>query len=229
MRGRVEKRTPDEQPATRWEVELVDVSLQYERFPYAIHKISGRLILADHRWEFQDLRGTHASSYILCSGGWTPAVSDQPGGELILNFKCWDVPLDDSLHTALGKLQPDAGRFWESMRPRGTVDHVAISVRYDSISKHTTIDVSAEKWPPEQNVDGRSITVHPTWFPLRLDDCTGRVHFSDGQFQFENVTALRGNSRVELAGHGTVSPDQSWEVSLTRSHRRCDAGRSRVD
>ena len=215
-RGRIERRTPDELPHSRWEIELVDCSLQYERFPYAIHKISGRLILADNRWEFQDLRGSHASSYILCSGGWVPAASDMPGGELILNFKCWDVPLDDSLRNAVGKLQAGAGRFWDSMRPRGTVDHVAISVRHDSHAQHTTFDVAAEKWPPDQNVDGRSITVHPTWFPLRLDDCTGLVHFSNGEFQFRNVTAVRGNSRVELAGQGRVSPDESWDVSLTR-------------
>ena len=215
-RGRIEKQSPDDAPHSRWEIDLHDCSLQYDRFPYAIHGISGRLVLADRQWVFQDLRGHHGSSYILCNGGWMPASATEPGGELSLQFQCWDVPLNDSLRDAVGKLNEGAERFWTSMRPRGTVDHVNISIRYDSLSHQTNMDLSAEKWPPGQNVEGRSITVHPTWFPLRLDDCTGRVRYTDGTFVLENVTALRGNSRVELAGHGVVTPDQRWEATLTR-------------
>ena len=221
-RGRIEKRSPDEQLHTRWDIELVDCSLQYERFPYAIHKISGHLVLEDHHWEFQQLHGTHASSYILCGGNWSPNESGESGGQLTLNFKCWDVPLDDSLHNALGKLKPGAGQFWDSLRPRGTVDHVVIAVRYNSMSKQTAFDLSAEKWPPDQNVDGRSISVHPTWFPLRMDDCTGHVHFADGQFQFENVSAV---SR-QFADRAGRSWQRFTDTRLASGVKSCDCRRN---
>ncbi len=214
--GRVEKASPDAPAQTRWEIGLVDCSLQYERFPYAIHRISGQLILADRQWIFQDLQGTHAGSRIRCDGGWIPSTGGQPGGELELNLQCWDVPLDESLRNALGKLKEEAGRFWDTMRPRGTVDRVDVSVRFDLLTRQMRLDVTADKGRPKQNGDGRSITIHPTWFPVRLDDCTGHVHFADGQFQLDNVIASRGGSRVELAGHGQVLPGRPWDVTLTR-------------
>ncbi len=215
-RGRFEKKTPDEPPTSRWEFALTDCSIQHEKFPYAIHKVSGRLVLEDRRWDFIDLRGHHGSSYIVCSGGWVPMYPAQPGGDLTLNFKCWDVPLNDSLRNAVGKLNAGAEQFWDSMHPRGTVDYAQITFQLNSLSKRTHFELSAEKWPPGQNVEGRSISVHPSWFPLRLDECTGRLRFSDGSFWFENVAAKRGASRVELGGQGRVLPNQQWEVTLSR-------------
>ena len=216
--GRFEKPTSDDLPHTRWELALDDCSIQYDRFPYAIHKISGRLVLADRRWDFIDLRGAHGSSQIACNGAWVPLYSDQPGGELTLNFKCWDVPLDDSLRNAVGKLNANSEKFWDSMRPRGSVDFLNISLQFNSLSQQTRFDLSAEKWAvgDGDNEEGRAIAVHPTWFPVRLDDCIGRVRFGNGQFTLENVTAHRGKSQVELAGQGTVAPDGHWEVVLSR-------------
>ena len=214
--GRMERSVPGEAMHTRWELDVNDCSLQYDKFPYTIQKITGNLILVDGQWQFHNLKGIHGSNYILCDGVWMPAADGAKGGELTLNFKCWDVPLDDSLRTAIGNLQPGAERFWASLRPRGTVDHVAITMRHDSRSRQTKLDLIAEKWSPDQNVEGRTVNVHPKWFPLRLEEVTGRVRFADGQFQLEDIRALRGNSTIELAGRGHVTKDQRWEVVLTK-------------
>ncbi len=214
--GRFEKTTPDGPPSSRWEFTLSDCSIEHDKFPYSIHKITGRLVLANRRWDFVDLHGYHGSSYIACEGGWVPAFLDQPGGDLTLKFKCWDVALNDSLRHAVGKLNQGAEQFWNSMHPRGTVDYANILFQLNSLSKKTHFELLAEKWPPGQNVEGRSISVHPSWFPLRLDECTGRVWFSDGKFALKNVTAKRGDSRVELAGHGNMLPNHQWEITLSR-------------
>lgn len=218
IHGRMEKKVPDEKPHTRWEFALNDCSVQYDRFPYAIHKITGRLVVENRRWDFYDLRGYHGSSQIWCNGAWVPLFPSEPGGELIMHFKCWDVPLNDSLRNAVGKLNANSERFWDSMRPRGTADFAQIDINFNSLSKQMSYDVRGEKWLPGQAVDGRSISIHPTWFPLQMDDCTGKVRFVNGQFSLEEVTARRGKSHslVELAGHGRMLPEGRWEVVLTR-------------
>jgi hypothetical protein len=216
VQGRVEKRLPAGPPRTRWEVQLDDCALQYERFPYAIQNITGQVVIAGKQWEFRDLRGYHGSNYITCGGDWTPAADGEPGGDLVLNFKTWDVPLDESLRAAIGKLNPGVERLWDSLRPRGSVDHVMLTMRHNSRTDRTRLDLRGEKWPPTQNVPGRTINVQPTWLPLRLDDVTGSLSFSDGRFQLHNISAVREGSRVELAGQGQTTPDRRWEITLTK-------------
>ena len=58
--------------------------------------------------------------------------------------------------------------------------------------------------------------MQPTWLPVQLDDVTGSLSYADGQFQLQNISADRNGSRVELAGHGQATPDQRWEITLTR-------------
>lgn len=215
-RGRIEKREPDGEPHSRWELTLDDCSIQYDRFPYAIHGISGRLVLEDRRWTFDGLRGRHGSSYITCRGHWEPTATAAGGGMLQLDFKCWDVPLNDSLRNAVGKYRVGAQQFWDDIRPRGTIDYARISLQLNTSTKQTSLELFLEKWPPDQNIEGRSITIHPRWLSLKLEDCTGRFHFSNGQFQLEKFAAKRGSSRVELAGHGKFLPERQWEITFSR-------------
>ena len=102
--GRVEKLVPDGPSQSRWEVQLNDCGLQYERFPYAIQNVTGQVVIAGQQWEFRDLRGYHGSNYITCEGNWTPASDGQPGGDLVLHFK--------SLGRAAGRVL--AGSHWRS-------------------------------------------------------------------------------------------------------------------
>jgi len=214
--GRVEKSAPNEAVQSRWEIQLNACALEYERFPYAIQNITGQVVMAGGRWEFRDLRGYHGSNYITCTGDWLPADDGEPGGHLVLHFKTWDVPLDESLRAAIGRLNPGIERLWDSLRPRGSVDHVLLTMAHDSRTSQTRLDLRAEKWPPSQNVPGRTISIQPTWLPVQLDDVTGNLAYANGQFQLQNVSADRNGSRVEIAGHGQATSDQRWEINLDR-------------
>jgi hypothetical protein len=214
--GRVEKLTPDSPPRSQWEVDLHDCAIQYDRFPYPLDRITGKLTLAGKRWMLRDARGHHGSGYLTCIGDWTPAAAGQSGGALQLQFQCWDLPLDESLQAALGTHHPGVARLWDSLRPRGTVDHVSLVVRHDTTTGLTGVDLQAEKWPPSQNVPGRTINVHPVWLPLRFEDVIGKLTLRDGRFELHDVSAVRGASRVELSGTGQVTPDERWEVALSR-------------
>ena len=187
-------------------------------------------MIAGQQWEFRDLRGYHGSNYITCEGGWTPAADGEPGGDLVLNFKCWDVPLDDSLRAAIGQLNPGMERLWDSLRPRGCVDHVLLTMHHNSRTNQTLLDLRGEKWPPSQNVPGARSACNPPGCPLQLDDVTGSLSYTDGQFQLHNISADRNGSRVELAGHGQATPDRRWEITLTKLIAdRLDVDREFVD
>lgn len=216
VEGCVEKRSPDEPPRARWEVQVNDCSLQYDRFPYAIQNITGHIRINGSRWEFLDMRGHHGSNYLTCEGGWAPMTDGGGGGELTLNFKCWDVPLDDSLRAALGQFNAGMQHLWDGLRPRGSVDYVVLNMRHQSRTNQTSLDLRGEKWPPAQNVPGRTIYINPTWLPLPLEDVTGTLTYADGQFQLHDISAVRDNSRVELEGRGQLLPDQGWEIAFSR-------------
>ncbi len=228
--GRIEKRAPGEPAHAWWDVQLNDCAIQYERFPYAIQNVTGQIVMTPQQWEFRDLRGYHGSNYITCAGDWTPASDGRPGGDLTLHFKCWDAPLDESLRSAIGQLNPGVERLWDSLRPRGSVDYVRLTMQHHTGTHQTQLDLRAEKWPPSQNVPGRSISVQPTWLPVQLDDVTGSLSYRDGQFQLQDISAKRQGSRVELAGHGQATPDRRWEIRLTRLVAdRLDVDRELVD
>lgn len=215
-RGRIEKDQPGAEPRSRWELELNDCSIRYDRFPYDIHRISGQVVLDNGRWDFIGLQGQHGSNQLVCHGSWIPETPDIPEAVLTLQFDCRDVPLNDALRGAVGQLSPPTQRFWDSLRPRGTIDRLQVAVAYGARSRQLDLTVGAEKRSAEGNVESRSISLYPSWLPLRLEDCTGNVQFSRGAFQLDNVSARCGASRVELTGAGRVHPDLQWEVSLSR-------------
>jgi hypothetical protein len=120
------------------------------------------------------------------------------------------------LRTALIKLHPAAERLWADLRPRGAVDHAVIALEHNARTDATRLDVTVEKWPPEQNLEGRTISLKPTWLPMRFDEVTGRIRFADGQLELTDLSATRDKSRIELAGRGFLTPDHRWEIQWTK-------------
>lgn len=215
-RAEFERRANDPVSHSLLEVEMHDCTIEYDRFPYPIQKITGTVFARDRYWTFEKLRGYHDGAYIQARGQWAPADEGKQGGELTFNFQCYDVPMDDALRHAVGKMNSGAEHFWASVRPRGTVDHLSATVYHDARTEKTSLEVSAEKWPPGQNLDGRSISVHPTWLPLRMEDVTGSIWFADGRFELRNLKATHGPASLQMNGHGSASRDGPWDVTLDR-------------
>ncbi|MBM4092694.1 MAG: hypothetical protein FJ276_25250, partial [Planctomycetes bacterium] len=157
--GRFERQVPGGPRHTRWELDLDACSVLYELFPVPIDNVTGKLIVTDGTWELQNLHGHHGSGYVTCDGTWSRASGDRKGGELTLRLQCADVPLDDALRGAVGRINAGAEQVWADLRPRGTIDHLDAVVRYDSDAKRTTVTLTGEKWGPDQNVEGRSINI----------------------------------------------------------------------
>jgi len=206
--NRYERAVSSDRPQTNLRVGLRDCSIKYDKFRYPIYGINGTLNMTDDQWSFQGLQGSNDSGFITCDGGWGP---NDKGGGLWLDFTATDVPLADELHDALDAKAQDV---WKSIRPRGTIDQLKIAVRQSKIDG-LSLDVTAHQHPPAQNVEGRSITVKPSWFPYQLDQVIGMVRFHDGHVVLQNIRGKHGKTDVELSGQVEFD-DHGWRVLLSR-------------
>lgn len=212
VQGRFERTDPREPELHRHvQIDLFNCSMNYERFPYPLGMIRGRLLWDDQGWTFQDLAGRNDTAYVAGTGFWrrTPGI----GSELVLKLVGTDVPLEDELRDAL---QPGAQMVWNQLRPRGTVDHLQVDIHYASVGNQLAIEVSGEKWRRRgnSNDEGHSVTILPTWFPYRFDEVAGTVQYSNGRFLLRNVSATHEETQISISGACGVAPDGSWTVQL---------------
>jgi hypothetical protein len=64
-------------------------------------------------------------------------------------------------------------------------------------------------------VEGRSITIKPSWLPYQLDEVVGEVNFRDGVVELHKVSGKHGDASVELTGQFETSPDEQWQFQAT--------------
>ncbi|QDU27991.1 hypothetical protein ETAA8_30830 [Anatilimnocola aggregata] len=192
-------------------VTLHDLTIQHEAFPYPIDRVNGTLQMTNDNWDFTNLSGRNDSGYIVGHGTWRKDAPD--GNQLQLQFTASDLPLEDELRRALS---PAMQRLWVNMRPRGNIDHLQVQVKYDPALHKTSVAVDAEKWPPNRNVEGRTISIEPTWFRYSLDNLTGSFHYRDGETTLQNVTATHGRLTLTTEGQTQLMPDGACRVMLSR-------------
>lgn len=209
--GRLERDQAGQRFRKSLEIGIQQGWLTYERFPYPFYQVQGTIRVANDDWWFEKLSGQNDSAYVECSGRWT---SDQAGGGvLVLDATAWDVPLEEELRHAL---RPAVQKFWMALRPRGTIDHMRIGAQYHALSKDLTLDVVAEKWPPQQNVEGRNLRIEPEWFPYAWEDVTGKAHYRNGVIELHDLKAVHGSTRAEAQGLGEFQPDGRWSLRFSR-------------
>lgn len=188
---------------------LHNCTMQYEKFPYPFGMVHGTLLWNDEGWIFKNISGRNDSGSIECNGWWKRT---RDGGLLALDFVGIDVPLEDELRDALS---PNTAQLWSELRPRGSIDQLTVGLRYASATKRLDVKVRAEQWEKGQKDEGRSITIHPEWFPYRVDDVAGIVNYEDGVVTFEKVSGMHNDTRITLGGQCNFSKDGPWHVRLT--------------
>jgi hypothetical protein len=210
--GRVERSDPAAAHFDkRFLVNLHNCSIKHKKFPYPIESVQGVLEHREGKWDFRELEGWRGGAHISCRGGWTP---EGEGSRLELQFEANQVPLDDDLRYALS---PDAQKLWGDLRPRGVVDQLKADLAFTTPGRELKLDVHATRWPNQpQTVDRRPITLIPVWFPYRLDNVTGSVHFHDGIVDLHDLHAVHESARISGAGHVTTSKGGPWRFRLER-------------
>jgi hypothetical protein len=190
-------------------IQLFNCTMDYTKFPYPLGMIRGTLLWDDRGWVFQNLSGRNDSGYVECEGSWRPTTD---GGSLLtLNFVGMDVPLEDELREAL---HPGARLLWNQLRPRGTIDDLRINLRYASARRELSLELEGKKWKRRRNDAGRSISVQPTWFPYRLDDVAGTIHYVNGHVQLKDISAVHNDTEISLRGSCHLQNGVAWSVHL---------------
>jgi hypothetical protein len=208
--GRFERRGPTDADLSKSvTLQLINCTMKYDRFPYPLAMINGTCLWNDDGWFFRDLSGRNDSGYIECQGSWRK--SNDGNSQLLLDFVGADVLLADELRDALS---PGAQHLWNQLQPRGTVDHMTVAVAYASATRQLSLEIAAQKWQRQGRADGRSITVRPEWFPYRLDDLTGTLHYRDGQVRLQNISAMHGETEIGIGGTCELHPNGNWIVKL---------------
>ena len=103
-----------------------DASMTYQKFPYQIENLSGRIEFDGRDWTFNDLRGTHGQARL--SGG---GAFRRPGNAGVLDLKIVteNAELDDSLRKATEPI-PMLASLWSDVAPAGRIKRLVSTINY---------------------------------------------------------------------------------------------------
>ncbi len=116
-------------------VSLNRCTVTYEKLPYPLHNLQGKLEMIDGQWKTESpLVGANDTGVVKVAGD----LSTSPEGDLLnIHFDAQNVPLEEELRDAL---PPAQRQIWNALRPRGSIDFVA-AVVYDSRVRKPSIDL----------------------------------------------------------------------------------------
>jgi hypothetical protein len=103
-----------------------DASVTYQKFPYQIENLSGRIDFDGRDWTFSDLRGTHGKAQLSAVGSYR-----RPGnaGMLDLQIVTENAELDDTLRKATEPI-PTLARIWSDVAPAGRIKRLVSTINY---------------------------------------------------------------------------------------------------
>lgn len=188
-------------------------SVAHEKFPYPITRISGEAELWNGQWTFRDFQGRNDSGRVACSGSFMTNGDDGP--LLALDFVATDLPLEDELKAAFSPAMQTA---WANLRPRGSVDHVALQLRCRPQTDQCDITVVAQELPERPDGSGQSISLFPRCFPYRLNQVQGELRWHDGYLSMRSLKAEHGGATISTSGFCAAAADGGWRLRFHGMH-----------
>ena len=191
-------------PTIAIDLEAKGCAINYDRFPYPLDHIRGRLQGRGNVWTFDNLeaREPNGPRVVTASGSLKP-VNGRPRFELTLTATA--AALDEALRSALPLEQQGV---WAKLRPEGRVSFVT-DVTYNAGDPRPRIDV--ELTPHKRNV-----SIEPTFFQYRLHRVDGRFVVTDGRLTFTGGRAEHGRTMVAADGSWTPGADGAWQLLLQK-------------
>lgn len=186
-------------------VALGGCSMRYQKFPYPLGNIRGRIEMhgtagmQDDRWTFSDLQGGNDTGRVICQG----SLKD---GLFELALDAWDVPLERELRDALA--HPNIRKLWDDLKLQGTVDLEDIRIQY--LAGQPRPHVSFRAIPRAENT-----SIELACFPYRLDKLQGTLDYRDGGVTIRDFQGSHGGTKVSAT---TIDcgflPNGSWQLGL---------------
>jgi hypothetical protein len=203
------------------DVDLGDrCEITWERLPYPIRNLKGRLHIEPDRWTFQKMCGSNGRAIISASGS-VEKLSDQkqPNGDyplkIDINLQAQNLPFSGELKEAL----PKAWRkTWPTINPSGACDAQA-EVHVDprrTDHTHTHIEI----FPRRESNLKLEITRSPQpgldpggTIELPMEDVRGRFIFDDGRVVMNDVTFNFRGAPVKFS-RGAVKLEDTGRFDL---------------
>jgi hypothetical protein len=198
-------RNHPQQPRTDLDLtlDLKGCSIRYDRFPYPIGNISGRVQMKDGRWWSNNLAGINDIGRISCRATLVPP---NEGSKLSLWFAGRDIAIEEELRDAL---PPKVQKVWNDLRPRGSVN-LDVVVRHMAGEQKPNIQVT--KLEPI----GNTVSLEPVYFPYRMENLHGTFSYRQGDVHFADVRANHGPSRLTANGWCEFDDAGAWRLHFKR-------------
>lgn len=173
-------------------------SVCYKLFPYPISGISGRIIMRDDAWSFQELKGVNGLAQITADGTLLPS---QEGTVLTVRFQGRQVRLDATLRDAF--LKEETRRTWEEFRPDGLID-------VDGVLSYSS--AQAMKLEFQARPSDSYLSLEPASFPYRLEAVRGTLLYRDGEMFVKGFQAFHGNTAIQADVTCELLPQHGWQL-----------------
>jgi hypothetical protein len=193
----------------RYLISFHDCSVRYDPFQtdgrlpgYALGNVRGVLDLQPPNWEFRNFQGTHKGGTFTTSGRATP---EGKGKRIEVNFTGKNFLLDDEMKKAL---EVDLQKTWDVFAPEGRVDYAGRVVTLAPALKDAKPEI-------DLTVSPRRCAIRPTFFPYRIEDFVGTLHYKDGRVDLEKLRARNGKSNLSVdSGYILLLPNGSAYADL---------------
>ncbi|MEO1529465.1 MAG: AsmA-like C-terminal region-containing protein, partial [Planctomycetota bacterium] len=196
-----------------------DGSLRFEKFPYPLYNVAGRVQIEDDTVTLSQFLGSNANGGVIaCDGVYhipnrnNPWIASNNAGKqmLSLNFDARRVALDESLRSSL---PIPSRRTWDSLWPSGVLDSLKIG-----------LEIAEPKAPLELTLVGQqfdsgtlgndALRLQPASVPYRMDIVDGAVRYQNGKVLIDSLRAQHGLSRVSADGGCEQLPNGRWLLTM---------------
>ncbi|TWT78024.1 hypothetical protein Pla123a_18240 [Posidoniimonas polymericola] len=190
------------EPELTTDLLIHDASVRFEKFPYPIRRLTGRVEQRGKQWTFTELRSRGESGgAMLTAAGAFYEGEDPPRLELAINGA--GVPLDETLRSSLTDEEQSA---WASLQPAGRVNFQS-HIHYLSGEPKPQVKLTVQP-------QGQTVSMQPRFFQYRLDAIEGEFEINDDSIRFNDARARHGPTHLMADGEYQKLTGGGWKFDL---------------
>jgi hypothetical protein len=211
-----------------FELDVSDGNMRFERFPYPLYNVAGKVLVKDRLVYLRDFHGANVNGgSITCNGHYVIgkkieptmvrashvnalAQGALPNHGLELRFKASRIALDESLRSSL----PDySQQTWSQLSPSGVVDQLDVTLIQPHLAAPIELAIRGKQFESRQS-QADVLRLQPVSLPYRLDIIDGLVRYENGEVIIDSMRAEHGQSLVSTAGSCRKLANGRWLLSL---------------
>lgn len=190
------------------EIIAKDCSIKYDKFPYPLRNVSGKVVLNGSSWGFEQMRGYNESAVV--SGGGTLKPRPEGGYELFLDLDTQSLPLDGDIIHAI--LDPNQRELLDSLQAKGKAD-LKVLIRY--LTAHNKLDL---KFDANLDAYANSNSLNPKQFPCKIEQIKGKIHYDNGEVFIKQFRGQNKDMKISAGIQCRFSQDGSMRMDISPLH-----------